>query len=84
MDTLVAVIFLGIPAAVIAYAFWYRWLEYRSKTITHSSTRQVEQLTHEKAEMQDRIEIIEDRLAALETIATDPARRTAKEIEELR
>ena len=38
----------------------------------------------ENAELRETVEHLQDRLAVLETIATDPARRTAAEIEDLR
>lgn len=42
------------------------------------------QLAHDKEELKETIAMLQDRLAVLETIATDPARRTADEIEKLR
>lgn len=41
-------------------------------------------LVHDKAELKETVAMLQDRLAVLETIATDPARRTAEEIEKLR
>ena len=41
-------------------------------------------LSHENIELRETVEILQDRLAVLEQIATDPARRTAEEIERLR
>ncbi len=41
-------------------------------------------LSSEKAELRETVAMLQDRLAVLETIATDPARRTAEEIERLR
>ena len=41
-------------------------------------------LVHDKAELKETVAMLQDRLAVLETIATDPARRTADEIEKLR
>ncbi len=73
---------IGVPMA--AWGMWDSWLKHRSKDLEASSNQKVQQLTHEKAEMQARMEMMEDRLAVLETIATDPARRTAEEIEKLR
>ena len=46
--------------------------------------RRIADLTRENAEMAARMEMMVDRLAVLERIVTDPARRTAREIEELR
>ncbi|WP_284124921.1 hypothetical protein [Parerythrobacter aestuarii] len=42
------------------------------------------QLVHDKTELKETIAMLQDRMAVLETIATDPARRTAEEIEKLR
>lgn len=82
--TAVILIFGGVFASLMAYYFWDSWLRYKAHKIEVTHDGQLNQLTHEKAEMQERIEVIEDRLATLETIATDPARQTAKQIEELR
>ena len=38
----------------------------------------------EKVELKETVAMLQDRLAVLESIATDPARRTADEIENLR
>ena len=48
------------------------------------AARQVEQLTSENAGLRNQVERLEDRIAVLERIATDPAERTAREIELLR
>lgn len=42
------------------------------------------QLAADKVELKETVAMLQDRLAVLETIATDPARRTAEEIERLR
>ncbi|MCK0098488.1 hypothetical protein MWU38_03740 [Qipengyuania sp. S6317L1] len=41
-------------------------------------------LTHENTELRETVSLMQDRIAVLEQIATDPARRTADEIEKLR
>ena len=41
-------------------------------------------LIEDKAELKEIVGIMQDRIAVLEQIATDPARRTADEIERLR
>ena len=46
--------------------------------------RKVDLLSTENGELKDKIVRLEDRLAVLERIATDPANRTAREIEALR
>lgn len=49
-----------------------------------SSDRKVELLSTENGELKDKVIRLEDRIAVLERIATDPATRTAREIEALR
>ncbi len=46
--------------------------------------RQIELLSTENARLKDQLGRLEERLAVLERIATDPAERTAREIESLR
>jgi hypothetical protein len=48
------------------------------------AARQVELLSAENAGLQGQVGRLEERLAVLERIATDPAERTAREIESLR
>ena len=46
--------------------------------------RQIELLSNENSELKGKIGRLEERIAVLERIATDPAERTAREIENLR
>jgi hypothetical protein len=46
--------------------------------------REVVSLTGENRELRDHVSYLEDRIGVLERIATDPAERTAREIESLR
>ena len=48
------------------------------------AVRQVELLSHENAGLKGQVGRLEERLSVLERIATDPAERTAREIERLR
>jgi hypothetical protein len=48
------------------------------------SAREIELLSSENAGLKGKIGRLEERLAVLERIATDPAERTAREIESLR
>lgn len=48
------------------------------------STRRLALLTEENERLTGQIVRLEDRIATLERIATDPAERTAREIEQLR
>jgi len=41
-------------------------------------------LSHENQNLRETVDMLQDRLLVLEKIATDPARRTAEEIEQLR
>lgn len=49
-----------------------------------SAARQIELLSTENAGLKGQIGRLEERLAVLERIATDPAERTAREIDSLR
>jgi hypothetical protein len=48
------------------------------------ATRKVELLTNENERLTGQISRLEERIAVLERIATDPAERTAREIDALR
>jgi hypothetical protein len=56
--------------------------------MTHKSDpdkeRQIDQLSSENEKLRGQVGRLEERLAVLERIATDPAERTAREIENLR
>jgi len=60
------------------------WLGKTYKEETPEAARQVELLTDENGRLKSQIDRLEERLAVLERIATDPAERTAREIEQLR
>ena len=64
------------------------WIRSRHKVQANAdtlgATRQVELLTAENANLKGQVGRLEERLAVLERIATDPAERTAREIEDLR
>lgn len=49
-----------------------------------SALRQVELLSSENASLKGQLGRLEERIAVLERIATDPAERTAREIDQLR
>ena len=51
--------------------------------IKHGANRDPE-LARENVELKETVSLMQDRLAVLEQIAIDPARRTAEEIEKLR
>lgn len=56
----------------------------RMAEIKHGSSDREAALSEENAELRETVTLMQDRLAVLEQIAVDPARRTAEEIEKLR
>ena len=52
--------------------------------IDPEASSQVKQLTTENGQLKGQVSRLEERIAVLERIATDPAERTARQIEELR
>jgi hypothetical protein len=61
-------------------------LEHRKEMaeLRHKHAGERHQLEAKNAQLNETIDHMQDRLAVLETIATDPARRTADQIEALR
>ena len=49
-----------------------------------AAARQVEQLSSENESLKSQMGTLQERIAVLERIATDPAERTSREIEQLR
>jgi hypothetical protein len=66
------------------------WLRFKEREMEiHKSegpqaSRKIELLTNENESMKGKMGRLEERIAVLERIATDPATRTAREIEQLR
>lgn len=60
------------------------WTGFGGKVEHPQANRQVEQLTSENSQLKGQISRLEERIAVLERIATDPAERTAREIDALR
>ena len=61
------------------------WRDSRATSSTgQEASREVRLLSDENAELKAYVGGLEERIAVLERIATDPAHRTAREIEELR
>lgn len=86
MNAGVAIFILLIVAMVMVTAIVTTWLQSRSpaKTGELVAKREVELLANENAGLRGQVSRLEERLAVLERIATDPAERTAREIEQLR
>ena len=66
------------------YPLENEWKGMSHKGESPDSARKIELLTNENASLKGQIGRLEERLAVLERIATDPAERTAREIEQLR
>lgn len=66
------------------YPIENEWSGMTCKSDGSGASRQVEQLTSENNQLKGQISRLEERIAVLERIATDPAERTAREIEALR
>ncbi|WP_119184632.1 hypothetical protein [Sphingomonas turrisvirgatae] len=65
--------------------FWtLRRIRKADRKAAHISASQTASVEHENAELRALVERQESRIRSLETIATDPAERTAREIEMLR
>lgn len=86
-------IFIIIMTAIVATAVlilsWmrgrHRLAELRSGTAeSPQAAREMELLSSENAGLRSKVGRLEERLSVLERIATDPAERTAREIESLR
>ncbi|HYJ31219.1 MAG TPA: hypothetical protein VEW25_12875 [Allosphingosinicella sp.] len=66
------------------YAVENEWSGVTHKEDSPEATRRIELLTSENARLISQIGQMEERIVVLERIATDPAERTARKIEELR
>ena len=86
MDENIAILIM--TAMVLSTILLFVWIRTRSQAKTAvpglEATRQVELLSSENAGLKDQIGRLEERLAVLERIATDPSERTARAIEQLR
>jgi len=60
------------------------WSGVAHKGDSPDATRRIELLSDENARLNGQISRLEERIAVLERIATDPAERTAREIDQLR
>ena len=66
------------------YAIENEWSGVTCKVDSPDAARKIELLTNENARLIGQVGLLEERIAVLERIATDPAERTAREIEALR
>jgi hypothetical protein len=88
MDENLAAFIAFMTAMLLTAALIYSWIRSRGQAAKAAgsleATRQVELLSNENAGLKGQVGRLEERLAVLERIATDPADRTAREIEQLR
>ena len=66
------------------YPIENEWSGMAHKGDSPDSARKIELLTNENERLTGQVSRLEERLAVLERIATDPAERTLREIEQLR
>jgi len=94
VEWLIPLLIVGFISLSVIFTTWIRAkhgypLEDDSGKLIHKiggpdEERKIALLTNENARLQDQIMRLEERVAVLERIATDPAERTAREIEKLR
>ena len=86
-EDVLVIILLGI-AMVGAFVVALAWIKHRAPARNAGgeleAKREVELLSSENAGLKGQVGRLEERIAVLERIATDPAERTAREIERLR
>jgi len=66
------------------YPLENEWSGTAHKSDHPDAARKIELLTNENGRLTGQVSRLEERIAVLERIATDPAERTAREIEQLR
>jgi flagellar biosynthesis/type III secretory pathway M-ring protein FliF/YscJ len=88
MDPGIAAFILIIIAMVMVTAIVTTWIQSRAPAKKQAgetgASPEIELLSSENAGLRGQIRRLEERLAVLERIATDPAERTARQIEQLR
>ena len=88
MNAGLAAFIITMTSILIVGSLLNTWIRSRNKASASSdllgATRQVELLSAENGNLKGQVSRLEERLAVLERIATDPAERTAREIENLR
>lgn len=77
------IITIAIGSAVILITLT-TWIRARYRAVGNERAGNVRTLIDENETLRDQVGRLEERLAVLERIATDPAERTAREIELLR
>jgi len=83
-DDEMALFIFAMTALIAVSVIILSWIKYRSPKQGGEGRREVELLSTENAGLRGQVGRLEERIAVLERIATDPATRTAHEIEQLR
>ena len=84
-DNLTAFLIVAVAiTAAVVLVIVTNWIRVREKRRVASGATEIVQLTAENDRLQDEVSAMKSRLAVLESIATDPAERTSREIESLR
>jgi len=82
------IIVMAVLTAATTLGLVWMGIRHREKSgdagDTNEARREISLLTDENADLRNQVSRLEERLAVLERIATDPAERTAREIEQLR
>ncbi|HEY5713324.1 MAG TPA: hypothetical protein VIT38_15625 [Allosphingosinicella sp.] len=89
MDETLAIFILIMTGMAMVYGLMATWMKHRRTAPALpegavQATRQVELLSNENAGLKGQVSRLEERIAILERIATDPSERTARAIEQLR
>ena len=82
--TLIMGFLIGMGVTLMIQAYGRRKVRLATKGVTTDATRSVALLANENEHQGQMIVRLEDRIAVLERINTDPAERTARAIEALR
>ena len=81
---IIVIVGMGMVAGLIQTVLKHRHEARMGRDNLGAPSRQVELLSSENAGLKGQVGRLEERIAVLERIATDPAQRTLREIEELR
>ena len=83
-DDEMALFIFAMTALIAVSVIILSWIKHRSPKQGGGDRREVELLSNENDGLKGQVSRLEERIAVLERIATDPAERTAREIEQLR
>jgi hypothetical protein len=88
MNETVAIFLVLMTGMVLSAALLFSWIRTRGQVKVAAggleASRQVELLSNENSGLKGQVGRLEERIAVLERIATDPAERTALAIDQLR